>query len=222
MKIAYINPNATAGMTAGIVETAARALPEAEIVGLTNLDGPRAIEGAADGAAAVPGVLARLKEARAQGADAIVIACFDDTGLAEAQAQADCPVLGIGQASYVMARLLGLRFSVITSVAAAIPVIEDNIETQGFAGLRASVRASNLPVLTIDEGAPDTIERLAAEIESARAADGAACAILGCAGMAPLKSALERRTTLPLIDGVAASALLARAAVACLATGNAG
>ncbi|MBW4984408.1 aspartate/glutamate racemase family protein [Mameliella sp. CS4] len=212
MRIVYINPNATEAMTNGIVETARVALPGADIFGMTNSDGPAAIEGPEDGAAAVPGLLARLGPAQEQGADAIVIACFDDTGLAAAQAQAGCPVLGIGQASYVMARLLGLRFSVVTSLPVSIPVIDENIARSGFDGLCASVRASGLPVLTIDRGAPETVTRIAAEIEAARTEDGAGCVILGCAGMAPLTPALARQTKIPLIDGVAASALLARAA----------
>lgn len=219
MKIAYINPNATESMTSGIVENARLAIPDMEIIGLTNTNGPVAIEGAADGAAAVPGLLERVSEAIAQGADAIVIGCFDDTGLSEARAQAPCPVLGIGQASFMMASLLGLRFSVVTSVAAAIPVIETNIREQGFDYLRASVRASGLPVLMIDEGRPETIDRLVAEIDAAQSEDNAGCVILGCAGMAPLKTVLDQRTSLPLIDGVAASAHLARASVACLKDG---
>lgn len=216
MKIVYINPNATESMTKGIVESARLALPEAQITGVTNTDGPASIEGAEDGAAAVPGVLSRLSQAHAEGADAVVIACFDDTGLTEAQAASDHPVLGIGQASYAMAHLLGLRFSVVTSVAAALPVIRENISRLGYDGICASVRASGLPVLTIDEGAPETIAHLTAEIEAARREDEAQCVILGCAGMAPLKPALAERTDVPLIDGVAASALLARAAVDCV------
>ncbi|KPP91423.1 MAG: Hydantoin racemase [Rhodobacteraceae bacterium HLUCCA08] len=216
MRIAYINPNATRTMTRAVVDTARRVLPGVDILGFTNSDGPPVIEGAADGAAAVPGVLARLETARAQGADAIVIACFDDTGLAEAQAHADCPVLGIGQSAFAMAQLLGLRFSVVTSVAAAVPVIEGNIDRLGFAGTCVSIRASDLPVLTIEAGAPATVARLAQEIDTAGRDDGAGCVILGCAGMSALKPALDRQATVPLIDGVAASACLARAAVDCL------
>ncbi|MHA3976522.1 aspartate/glutamate racemase family protein [Halovulum sp. GXIMD14794] len=212
MRIAYINPNSTEGMTDAIVATAREALPDAEIFGLTNADGPPAIEGAEDGARAVPGVLSRLDVARVQGAEAIVIACFDDTGLTEAQAKSGLPVLGIGQASYVMASLLGLRFSVVTSLPVSIPVIEVNIRALGYAGHCASIRASGLPVLTIDEGGPEVIARIASEIELARTEDGAAAAVLGCAGMAPLRAALQVTTDIPLIDGVAASAHLARAA----------
>lgn len=214
MKLAYINPNASAVMTDGIIAAARKALPGAQVFGLTNHAGPPAIQGRADGAAALPGLLSLVPEARARGAEAIVIACFDDTGLAEARARADCPVLGIGQASYLMAQILGLRFSVITSLPVSVPVIEENIRSQGAARHCASVRASGLPVLTIETGAPETLARIAAEIDAAHRHDGADCAVLGCAGMAPLKPALAARTPMPLIDGVAASARLAQAATA--------
>ena len=218
MTLVYINPNSTVAMTGHIVAAARAALPGVAITGLTNEAGPPAIEGPEDGAAAIPGVLALLPEARRLGASAVVIACFDDTGLAQAQAEAGCPVLGIGQAAYLMAAMLGLRFSVVTSLAVSVPVIEGNIAAQGFAGHCASVRASGLPVLTIDEGAPETIDRLAEEICASRA-DGATCAVLGCAGMAPLKAALEAKTGMVLIDGVAASAHLARAAAGVMGGG---
>ncbi|MBN2760187.1 MAG: aspartate/glutamate racemase family protein [Rhodobacteraceae bacterium] len=211
MKIAYINPNSTVAMTDGIVTTAQAALPSAEIFGLTNSAGPAAIQGRADGEAAVSGLLELVPIARQRGAEVIVIACFDDTGLTQARAIADCPVIGIGQASYIMAHLLGLRFSVITSMPISVAVIEENIRQSGFAALCASVRATELPVLVIDTGRPAVLDRIGDEIARAVAEDGASCAVLGCAGMAHLKQALELHAGVPLIDGVAASAKLATA-----------
>lgn len=211
MRLVYINPNSTRAMTESIVAVARACAPEADVTGWTNADGPPAIEGAEDGAAAVPGLLALLPEAQAAGADAVVIACFDDTGLAEARAAAHCPVLGIGQSAYAMAGLLGHRFSVITSLPVSIPVIEKNIAHQGFSDICLSVRASGLSVLTIENGAEATRARLAEEIELARIRDGATAAILGCAGMATLRPDLAARTGIALIDGVEASAHLAAA-----------
>ena len=210
MRLLYINPNSTEAMTQGVLAVARAALPEAEVTGLTNTGAPPAIEGPADGAAALPPLLELVATNR--DADAIVIACFDDTGLEQARALAPCPVLGIGQSAYVMATLLGWRFSVVTSLSVSIPVIEGNIAAQGFAGGCASVRASGLPVLTIDEGSETTRDRLARAILSARNDDGAEAVVLGCAGMAPLQADLSARSGVPLIDGVAASAQLARAA----------
>ncbi|WP_035838189.1 aspartate/glutamate racemase family protein [Allgaiera indica] len=213
MHLAFINPNSTEAMTDNIVAAARAALPAARITGATNTDGPPAIQGAADGEAAIAGLLARIPKARAGGAQAIVIACFDDTGLAEAQGIADCPVLGIGQSAYLMAATLGVRFSVVTSTAASVPVIAGNIRAQGFGGRCASVRACGLPVLEIDAGGAAVCARLAEEIALARDRDGAATVVLGCAGMAALAPELTARTGMRLIDGVAAAAHLARAAV---------
>ncbi len=213
MHLVYINPNSTDAMTQSVVTVARAAASGAIISGLTNDDGPPAIQGFEDGLEAVPGLLSRLSDAAEGGADVIVIACFDDTGLAEARQVASCPVLGIGQASYLAAALLGRRFSVVTSTAASVPVIEGNIDAQGFGQNCVSVRASGLPVLMIEEGARETLDILTLEIGRA-VADGAETVVLGCAGMAHLRAELAMRTGVALIDGVAASAVLAVAAVA--------
>ena len=213
MRLLYINPNSPVSMTEGVVAVARAALPQAEVLGWTNHDGPPAIQGPEDGAVAVAGVLALLPAARHEGVDCIVIACFDDTGLADVRAAAHCPVIGIGQAAFHMATLRGHRFSVVTTLAVSVPVIADNVASYGFDGHCARVRASGLRVLEVDEGSPATIARLADEIALAESQDGIGAAVLGCAGMAPLLPALRDRTGLVLIDGVAASARLAGALV---------
>jgi len=210
MRVLYINPNSTEAMTDSIVEAARAGNPGVEILGWTNLDGPPAIEGPDDGAAAIPGLLALLPKARTEGVDAIVIACFDDTGLAQARAAAHCPVIGIGQSAYMAATLLGHRFAVVTTLAVSVPVIEENIAAHGFDTACASVRASGLPVLVVEEGSEATRAHLADEIRAAFS-QGATAAILGCAGMAMLREDLAARTGGALIDGVAASAQLAPA-----------
>lgn len=212
MKVIYLNPNSTVAMTESVIAVARRANPNLQILGWTNMDGPPAIQGAEDGAAAVPGLLALLPKARDIGSEAIVIACFDDTGLAEMRAAAHCPVIGIGQAAYVAATLLGHRFSVVTTLDVSVPVISANIHRTGFGSTCVSVRASGLPVLTVEEGLEPTRARIAEEIRAARQIDGASAAVLGCAGMAALREDLIARTGVPIIDGVAASAQLAPAA----------
>lgn len=211
MKLLYLNPNSTQAMTESAVNVARKAAPDAEIIGWTNHVGPPSIQGPEDGEAALPGLLALLPAAREAGADVIVIACFDDTGLAEMRAAAHCPVLGIGQSAYVMAGLLGYRFSVVTTLDVSVPVIEGNIAAIGAAQDCTSVRASGIPVLEVEDGSEATRVRLAKEIIAARDQDGASAAILGCAGMAHLFDDLHTRTGVTLIDGVASSARLAAA-----------
>jgi allantoin racemase len=208
VKVVFMNPNSTAALTESVVAVARRANPEIEVLGWTNEQGPPAIQGPEGGAAAVPGLLTLLPRARAEGTDAIVIACFDDTGLAEARAAAHCPVIGIGQSAYIAAALLGLRFGVVTTLAVSVPVIEGNIAGLGFAANCAGVRASGLPVLVVEAGSEATRAHLAQVLLAARDA-GAAAAVLGCAGMAGLKDDLAARTGLPLVDGVSAAAQLA-------------
>ena len=211
MRHLYLNPNSTDAMTKAVAAVARQALPEAEMLGWTNSAGPPAIQDPEDGAAAVAGLMALLPMAREVAADVIVIACFDDTGLAALRAAAHCPVIGIGQAAYHMASLLGQRFSVVTTLAVSVPVIEANIAQGGFQPLCSRVRPSGLGVLEVEQASAATLDRLTDEIETAAREDDVSLAILGCAGMAPIASALQSRSSLRLIDGVQASALLASA-----------
>lgn len=206
VRLLFINPNSTESMTGTIAEAARRAAPEGvEILARTNHAGPPAIQGKADGAAALPGLLAEIRAA--DRADAIVIACFDDTGLAEARALAPCPVLGIGQAAYLAATLLGRRFSVVTTLAVSVPILEANLAACGLAGGCARVRASGIPVLEVEAAG----EAIAAEAARAVAEDGAEAIVLGCAGMAGLTERLAS-LPVPVIDGVTAATHLAIAA----------
>ena len=206
MRITFINPNSTESMTATIAEAARLAAPAGvEIEARTNRAGPPAIQGEEDGAAALPGLFAEI--AAAGPTDAIVIACFDDTGLAEARARSACPVLGIGQAAYLAAALLGRRFSVVTTLAVSVPILEANLEAYGLAGGCARVRASGVPVLEV-EAAGDAI---AAEAARAIEEDRAEAIVLGCAGMAGLTERLAG-LPVPVIDGVTAATHLAIAA----------
>lgn len=212
MRLLFINPNATEGMTEAIAEAARRAAPPGvEILARTNHAGPPSIQGEADGAAALPGLLAEIATAvaGAQPPDAIVIACFDDTGLAEARALAPCPVLGIGQSAYLAAVLLGRRFSVVTTLAVSVPILEGNLTAYGLAGACARVRASGIPVLEVEAAG----EAIAAEAALAIAEDGAEAIVLGCAGMAGLTTRLAS-LPVPVIDGVAAATHLAPTAIA--------
>lgn len=99
MRIAVTNPNTSTSMSADLLAAAKRAAsPDAEIVvGCSALGRPDAIEGTFDGALAVPGMLRAMQATESQGADAHVIACFDDTGPDAARAALERPVVGIGE-----------------------------------------------------------------------------------------------------------------------------
>ena len=212
MRIHVVNPNASAEMTAGIASAARAAAPVGvEVIARGAHTGPVSIEGAVDGALAVPPMLARIAEAERAGMDAHVIACFDDTGLEAARCLAAGPVVGIGEASAHAATLVAERFGVVTSMPAALPVLRANLARYGFAGRCAGLRAAGVPVLDIDRGAPEALAAIRRETGAALDEDGAEAILLGCAGMATLAAELSEEFGCPVVEGIAAGIGLAAA-----------
>lgn len=206
MAIVIINPNSTTSMTEAMVAAARKAAPNFEFDGWTSTQGPASIQGAEDGALATPPLLELVARAEAQGVDGIIIGCFDDTGLAEAARIASCPVIGIGQASYHYAALRQWRFSVVTTLSVSVPVLQDNIAGLGLTHLAARVRASEVPVLALEDD-PAATSRIVAH-EAARAAqeDAIEAVILGCAGMVQVVEAVEAAVDIAVIDPVTCAA----------------
>ena len=211
VRVLIINPNSTVSMTEGIVAVAkAAAAPDVGVVGITNASGPPTIQGEADGQAATPGVVEAARNAASDGFDAMIVACFDDTGLAEARAAASIPVIGIGQAAFFTAILFGGKFSVITTLAVSVPVIEGNIARYGLADACTGVHASGLPVLSLECDPEAALERLRVCANEVAAHDVTDAVVLGCAGMAAFARPMQESSGLPAIDGVAAAMGLAR------------
>ncbi|GIT88000.1 aspartate/glutamate racemase family protein [Roseobacter sp. OBYS 0001] len=212
MKILIINPNTTASMTKKIgVAARAVARPDTEIVATNSQSGPASIQGFLDVATCVPGLLEEI--ARHPDVDAIVIACFDDTGLDAVRTQVSVPVLGIGEAAYHAASMIANKFSVITTLSRSVPGLENNLMKYGLAQKCARVRATDIPVLKLEEGDPATLYKIRSEIRVAIEQDGAEAIVLGCAGMADLMSDLSAEFGLPVIDGVAAGITFVEALV---------
>jgi allantoin racemase len=222
MRLCFINPNSTASMTEKVAIAARAAASDGtEIVALTSPTGPASIQGPEDGDAAVPGLLALIVE-HADAVDGFAIACFDDTGLFEARRLTEKPVVGIGEAAFVRAMEGGRKFSVVTTLSVSIPVISGNIETYGFSPSCAKVRASEVPVLALEEEGSAARETVAAEIGRAVAEDAPGAIVLGCAGMADLAEDYTKRFGLPVIDGVVAAVGLLEARILADRAGNTG
>jgi allantoin racemase len=210
MRLNIVNPNTTAAMTRTIAAAARRvARADTEIRAVESAFGPASIEGAYDDAFAVPGLLERIREGEAEGADAHVIACFDDTGLDAARALANAPVVGIGEAGFHLASMLAHRFAVVTTLSRSVPVLENNLLRYGLDRRCAAVRATDVPVLELDNPASNARAKVAAEIRLALESDHAEAIVLGCAGMADLAASLSAEFGVPVIDGVAAAVVLA-------------
>jgi allantoin racemase len=212
MRILVVNPNTTASMTAKIGAAARRvASPGTEIVAVNPARGPASIEGFYDEAMSLAGMLDVIR--KASGFDAVVIACFDDTGLDAARCLTDKPVIDIGEAAYHMASMISNKFSVVTTLARSVPALEHNLHRYGLIARCARVRSSEVAVLELEHPGSDACNRISAEIGRAVAEDRAEAIVLGCAGMADLAEALAREHGLPVLDGVTCAVGLAEAMV---------
>jgi allantoin racemase len=212
MRILVVNPNTTASMTEKIGQAARAAAAEGtEIIAVNPKDGPVSIEGYYDEAFSVPGLLAEIAKGEASGVSAHIIACFDDSGLEAARSLASAPVIGIGEAAFHLASMLGHRFSVITTLSRSIAAIETNLLKYGLAARCARVRACDVPVLALDDPASNASALISAEIERAKQEDSTEAIVLGCAGMADLAARLTEKHGLPVVDGVASAVKLAEA-----------
>lgn len=212
MRLLVVNPNTTASMTEKIGRAARRvALPGTEIVAVNPAQGPASIEGYYDEAMCLAGLLDIIGSARDH--DAVIIACFDDTGLDAARCLTDKPVIGIGEAAYHMASMISNRFSVVTTLARSVPALEHNLHRYGLMARCARVRSSEVAVLELEEPGSDACNRISAEIGRAVAEDRAEAIVLGCAGMTDLADALSAEHGLPVLDGVTCAVGLAEASV---------
>ena len=176
--------------------------------------GPVSIEGYYDEAFCIPGLLDQIGKAEREGADAYVIACFDDTGLDAARTIARGPVVGICEAAMHMATLVAGSFSVVTTLGRSIPVVEHLARKYGFAHHMRRARAAEMPVLDLEDPASGAGQKLRAEIRRAVDEDRSEAIVLGCAGMADLARELSEEFGLPVIDGVAAAVKLVEGLVA--------
>ena len=205
MKIAVINPNTTASMTAKIAEAAEGVCAlGTEIIARTSSTGPVSIEGYYDEALSVPGLLMEVARVEREGADAIIIACFDDTGLDAARVLANIPVLGICESALAMASFLAQNYTIVTTMQRSRVPIEKLVSHYGHKP-KCNVRAASIPVLALEDPNSDARDRLRNEISSALAQDRSEAIVLGCAGMADLAKDLQAEFGVPVIDGVAAA-----------------
>lgn len=203
MKILVVNSNTTRAVTDTIAAEAQRtASPGTEIIAVTALFGPAAIQGRADAVIAAHATLEVITHHPGP-VDAAVIACFSDPGLMAARDAAGFPVVGIAEASMLTACMLGARFSIVTVAPGTVGPIHELAAAYGLAQRLASVRALDVGVLESHADREGTVRGLKGLIERAVAEDRADVAILGGAVTAGMARQLAAGSPIPVLDGVA-------------------
>ncbi len=114
--------------------------------------------------------------------------------------------MGIAEASFVTAMMLGHRFSVLTTLARGVPPIHDLLRLHGVESRCASVRATGLTVLEAHRDPLAALQSLEREGRIAIEEDEAEVLCLGCGGLLELRSSLEARLGVPVVEAVPAAA----------------
>ena len=211
-RIVVVNPNSNEAVTRGLDE-ALRPLAFAEgpeIVCTTLAEGPYGIETQADvESVAMP--LRRLIQSD-NGADAFVIACYSDPGLHVCREGTDRPVFGIAESGVLTALARAETFGVIAIKQRSIRRHVRYLRQMGLTERLAGERPLEMSVAETASG-EGTLDRLIAVGRELRDEDGAGAIVMGCAGMARHRRALEKALGVPVIDPTQAAVAMALGAV---------
>jgi len=185
-----------------------------EIIAVNPEYGPISIEGYYDEVFSIPGLLEEVRKGEASGCQGTVIACFDDTGLDAARCIASGPVVGICEAAMHIASLLANSFSIVTTLRRSIPALEELTVKYGMSRKCHRIRATEVPVLELENPDSEATKLIRVEIQKALDDDRSEAIVLGCAGMVDLAAELSEEFGVPVIDGVSAAVKLVESLVA--------
>jgi allantoin racemase len=197
-RILVINPNSSLAVTAAI-EAAVQPLrisggPEIAVDYLPS--GPPGIATQQDVDSVVMPLAERM---RADHADAFVLACFSDPGLhTSREAVGGRPVMGIAEWGLLRALTLGERFGIIALSPASVQRQQRYVRQMGL----QDPYAGSWPVgASAAETAGEAVrERLAEAGKNLTTRFGADVIVLGCAGMAGHRRALQDLIGRPVVE----------------------
>lgn len=154
-----------------------------------------------------------------EGYDALMVLCFLDPGIQETQELVDIPVIGVCEASLLLACNLGRKFAIVTLDEPQMMIeIERNLRHYGLES-----RTTRNPIVPIDIPSKEWLTKgmanpqwVAEEIkEKAQrcVSEGAEVVVIGCVGLAPIASQAGLKklegSDVPIIDCLQAALKMA-------------
>lgn len=202
MRFLLLNPNTTESMTRDMEEQARRyARPGTEVDGVTAPFGSTSIEGFYEEEYAIIHFLEAIKQ-RAADYDGVILSCYGDPGLHAAREISPVPVVGIAEASMLMACTVSHKFSIVTVIPRVKPMIENMVRVHGLESRCASIRTTPLSVLDCERDPTAAEREILRESKLAIEEDHAEAILLGCGGMGPLDQTIGAKLPVPVIDGI--------------------
>jgi Asp/Glu/hydantoin racemase len=214
LRLLVINPNTTTEITDKVAEAICALAPEhVEVHAFTGAFGPRYIASRATFAIASHASLDVYARQYA-GAHAVLLGCFGDPGLDAIREVASVPVIGLIEASVAACAAYEGRYSIVTGGVLWPQMLTESLRARGLDKNLASICAvapTGGQIASDPEGA---LGVLADACLRAVKEDGAACVILGGAGLVGLAEKVQARIGYPVICSVEAGAQAAFAAMA--------
>src|SRR6266446_3821142 len=205
MRLLLINANTSTAITEHLVAGTRRLVPaDTEVVGVTARFGARYVATRAAYAIAGHAAVDAFAE-HADGADAVILACFGDPGLMALRELSKVPVIGMAEASCRLAAQGGSRFSIVTGGAGWPPMLREFVGLIGLGDQLASVRAVRPTGADIAADPQRSLAILADECRAAAVEDMADVVILGGAGLIGIADMIAREVPVPLVDSLAAT-----------------
>lgn len=181
MRIVFCNPFGTDAYDEIVHESLAPYLRRGTELEIAHLEGvPRNIDYYVPKHLMETEIFRRVVEADRDGYDAFIVGCCYDPGVAAARELTDMPVVGPLEASVLLSRYFGHRFSVVTDHRKAVPELEDLVRLYGLDANCRSVRAIDWYVQNMVADPGSVARDAIARCRQVLAEDGAECIVLGC------------------------------------------
>jgi len=204
MKLLLINPNTTYAITERMLRLALPMLPVgSSVIGATARFGASYIASRAACAIAGHAALDAYAE-HGHDADVVLLACFGDPGLGGLKELAHQPVVGMAEASCLLAASLGGKFAIVTGGHRWEPMLEEFTSSIGLRSRLAGIATVAPTGAEIAENPEGSLTLLADACRSIAQRTDASSVILGGAGLAGLAAKLADTVPVPVIDSLAA------------------
>lgn len=213
IRILLVNPNATPTMTQSCLDMLEPTLSsDINVTGFTApTPSPSAIESHVDNVLSSAASFRAILPIADQ-YDAFLVACYSGHALTNMlREELSQPVIGIMEASLLVARTLGGRFGIVATGKRSEINLTDAVRKYGLEHYCAGVKACNLGVLDLERKPEKEVLGIMCSVaKSLVDEDGADVIALGCAGMSRLKATVEDtvRPEVQVIDGVLAGVQL--------------
>lgn len=215
IRILLINPNSTSSMTDSCLHSVQHTLPpDVSITGFTGPanDSPTAIEGHVDAVLSSAACFRSLIHTHPDlipSHDAILVACYSNHPLiGMLREEFDLPVIGIMEASLLVARSMGNQIGIIATSARSVKMHQASVgEAYGMGKYVAGIESCDLGVLDLERLPRENVLGVLRKVSRKLVGQGAEVLCLGCAGMTEMKVAVEevvREEGVQVVDGVVA------------------